>query len=228
MEANKKITKSTFSFLKKLEKNNNRTWFAENKEVFTVANLEVKDFLLALNNLMTSHDLIEKAKLFRIYRDVRFSANKLPYKAHISGSFTRSGAALRGGYYLHIQPGASFIATGFWGPNKEDLLRIRKEFELDSEEFIDIVNQSSFKKIWGELEGDQVKTAPKGFNKEDKNIALIRKKQLVFTRKFTDSEVLADSFLDEVALSFKAVRPFLDLMSSILTTNLNGESLLKE
>ena len=175
---------------------------------------------------LNKHDQIEKLKVFRIYRDVRFSKDKTPYKAHFAGSFSRMGAERRGGYYLRIKPGETFVATGFWDPNKEDLLRIRKELELDASEFRDVINNTAFKKIWGELQGDTVKTAPKGFDKEHSNIDLIRYKQFIFTRNFTDKEVLSKNFLDEVDSSFKAIRPYFDLMSSVLTTNLNGESLI--
>ncbi|MBT8303037.1 MAG: DUF2461 domain-containing protein, partial [Bacteroidia bacterium] len=157
-----------------------------------------------------------------------FSKNKLPYKTHFGGSFRRKKPELRGGYYLHIQPNnESFIATGFWEPNKEDLFRIRKEFEQDDDEIREVINDKAFKKVWGELVGDEVKTAPKGFNKEHKAIDLIRKKQFIFTKKFTDKEVLSPNFIKDVDNAFKAIRPYFDYMSDVLTTDLNGVSLLK-
>ncbi len=224
--ADTRINKETFGFLKKLEKNNNREWFTTNKEEFKAHEVEIKSFYTSVMENLNKHDQIEKMKVFRIYRDVRFSKDKTPYKAHFAGSFSRAGAERRGGYYLRIKPGETFVATGFWDPNKEDLLRIRKELELDASEFYDVTEQASFKNIWGALEGDAVKTAPKGFDKEHPNIELIRHKQFIFTRKFTDKEVLSQDFLKEVNASFKAIRPYFDLMSSILTTNLNGESLI--
>jgi uncharacterized protein (TIGR02453 family) len=220
------ITKEVFSFLKELEQNNTRDWFAEHKDRFKEQEAGVKDFFTVVMEKMKQHDDIEKMKMFRIYRDVRFSKNKSPYKTHLAGSYTRAGARLRGGYYIHLQPGNSFIATGFWEPNKEDLLRIRKELELDATEFEKAINQTSFKKIWGNLEGDEVKTAPKGFNREHPNIDLIKKKQYIFVRKFSDKEVVSKDFSLMVDESFKAIRPYFDLMSDILTTNLNGESIL--
>ncbi|WP_343486340.1 DUF2461 domain-containing protein [Allomuricauda sp. d1] len=220
------ISKPALYFLKKLEKNNNREWFTEHKDEFKKHEGEAKEFYNHLKELMENHDDIEKLKMFRIYRDVRFSKDKTPYKSHFAGSLSRLGAHLRGGYYLRIKPGETFAAVGFWEPNKEDLFRIRKEFEMDAEEFRRVINEPSFKKIWGELVGDGVKTAPKGFDKEHPNIDLIRKKQFIFVRNFTDKEVLSKDFINEVNASFKAVRPYFDLMSDILTTNLNGESLL--
>ena len=222
------IPKSVFDFFKKLEKNNNRDWFNEHKPEFKSIEAEAKQAYQELNEMLNAHDEIEKFKMFRIYRDVRFSKNKLPYKTHLGGSYGRKKPELRGGYYLHIQPNnKSFIATGFWQPNKEDLLRIRKEFEQDDSEIREIINNKKFKDVWGEFEGDEVKTAPKGFSKEHKAIDLIKKKQFVFTKKYTDKEVLSPNFIKEVDVSFKAIRPYFDYMSDVLTTDLNGVSLLK-
>lgn len=220
------ISKASFDFLKELEKNNNREWFTENKERFKSHETVVKAFCNAAMENLNKHDQIEKLKIFRIYRDVRFSKDKTPYKAHFAGSFSRMGLERRGGYYLRIKSGETFLAAGFWEPNKEDLLRIRKELELDASEFRTVINKKSFKEVWGELQGETLKTAPKGFDKEHSDIDLLRYKQFIFTRNFTDKEVLSKNFLDEVDSSFKAIRPYFDLMSSILTTNLNGESLI--
>ncbi|NJX15110.1 DUF2461 domain-containing protein [Tamlana crocina] len=220
------ISKSVFTFLNKLEKNNNREWFNENKAEFKSIEKEVKAFYNAIFENLNKHDDIDKLKIFRIYRDVRFSKNKLPYKTHFGGSFHRTKPKLRGGYYLHIQPNnESFLATGFWEPAKEDLLRIRKEFEMDDAEIRDILANKKFNSVWGNsFVGDEVKTAPKGFSKEHPAIDLIKKKQYIFTKKYTDKEVMDSGFLNEVDTSFKAVRPFFDYMSDILTTDLNGVS----
>lgn len=220
------ITADVFNFLKKLEKNNNREWFNAHKTAFKTVESAVKQYYENVLERLKQHDEIERLKMFRIYRDVRFSKDKTPYKTHFAGSFTRAGAVRRGGYYLRIKPNETFAAVGFWEPNKEDLFRIRKEFERDASEFRTIISNSDFKTNWGELQGDAVKTAPKGFNKDHQNIDLIKKKQFIFVRNFSDDEVLSSSFIDSVNESFKAVRPYFDLMSSILTTNLNGESLI--
>lgn len=221
------IPKETLPFLKKLSKNNNRDWFNDNKAEFKAIETKVKEAYNSLGELLNNHDQIDKVKVFRIYRDVRFSKNKLPYKTHFGGSFHRKKPELRGGYYLHIQPkNESFIATGFWEPNKEDLFRIRKEFEMDDSEIREILNQTKFKNTWGGFVGDELKTAPKGFDKEHQAIDLIRKKQFIFIKKYTDKEVNSKGFLDDVNTSFVNVRPFFDYMSDVLTTNLNGESLL--
>ena len=220
------ITPKTIDFLKKLAKNNNKEWFTEHKPQFKTLEADVKLFFQSLRGKMEKHDQIERLKVFRIYRDVRYSKDKTPYKTQFSASFSRAGAALRGGYYCCIKPGESFIATGFWDPSKEDLYRIRKEWELDASELREIMSAKKFKSVWGEMQGDGVKTAPKGFDKQHSNIDLIRKKQFIFVRNFSDHEVLSEKFITEVDKSFQEIRPFFNLMSSILTTNLNGESLI--
>lgn len=226
---NETIPREAFSFLKRLQNNNNREWFTENKKEFKEIEREVKQFVNQLGEHLNKYDQIDKVKMFRIYRDVRFSKDKTPYKTHFAGSFHRVKPRLRGGYYIQIKPNnESFIATGFWDPNKEDLLRIRKEIEMDDKEFRDIINAKSFKNVWGELQGDEVKTSPKGFNKEHAAIDLIKKKQFVFTKKYTDKEVTSSNFMEQVSGDFKAIRPFFDFMSDVLTTDLNGVSLVED
>jgi len=221
------IPKKVFSFFKNLEKNNNREWFTEHKPEFKSIEAEVKGFYNILLENLQKQDDVDKMKMFRIYRDIRFSKDKTPYKTHFGGSFGRTKPRLRGGYYLHIAPNnESFIATGFWEPNKEDLFRIRKELELDAAEFRKIISEKKFKTVWGDLVGNEVKTAPKGFNKEHANIDLIRKKQFIFTKKFSDTEVTSPDFLKEVMTAFGVIRPYFDYMSEVLTTDLNGVSLL--
>ncbi|MCD8410024.1 DUF2461 domain-containing protein [Tenacibaculum finnmarkense] len=221
------VDKSIFQYLENLKQNNNRDWFTDQKPRFVEVQKSVKEFYGKVSENLETHDVIDKFKLFRIYRDVRFSKDKTPYKTHFSGSFSRKGSHLRGGYYLQIEPGNSFLAGGFWQPNKEDLLRIRKEIELDASDFREILNNPEFVKNFGtKFEGDELKSAPRGFDKNHPDIDLLRKKGFIAVRNFTDKEVLSNNFLSEIDTSYKALRPFFNLMSDVLTTNLNGESLL--
>ncbi|WP_242158412.1 DUF2461 domain-containing protein [Aestuariivivens sediminis] len=225
---NTTVPKSALDFFKKLEKNNNRDWFNENKKEFKAIEAQVKEVYNAVLANLNKHDDIDKLKMFRIYRDVRFSKNKLPYKTHFGGSFHRTKPKLRGGYYLHIQPNnESFIATGFWEPAPADLLRIRKEFEMDDDYIREIINEKTFKSVWGGLVGDEVKTAPKGFDRDHKAIDLIKKKQYIFIKTFADNQVLDNNFINEVDHAFKAIRPYFDYMSDVLTTDLNGVPLIQ-
>jgi uncharacterized protein (TIGR02453 family) len=220
------ISKTTLDFLAALKSNNNRDWFAEHKTEFQKEQKKAKDFYNALMLKLKEHDEIDSVKIFRIYRDVRFSPDKTPYKPHFAGNFVRSTNKLRGGYYLRIRPGESFLAGGFWEPNKEDLFRIRKEFEMDATEIREIINNKNFIKHFEKLEGESLKTAPRGFDKEHTDIDLIRMKQFIVTRQFSDDEVLSPNFLEEINESYKAMRPYFNYMSDILTTDLNGVSLI--
>ena len=220
--------KSSLQYLRDLKKNNNRDWFAETKPTFKKAQDNAKEFYATIRENLEKHDEIDKFKLFRIYRDVRFSKDKTPYQPHFAGSFSRLGKHLRGGYYLRIRPGESFLAGGFWEPNKEDLFRIRKEIEQDASEIREVLENKDFKKYFeGKFDPfHELKTAPRGFDKEHSDIDLLRKKGFVAVRKFTDKQVLDVNFINELDKSYKALRPFFDLFSDILTTNLNGESIL--
>lgn len=216
------IQKSTLNFLKQLRKNNNREWFAEHKPMYQAALENVKAFQADLLNLMSEHDEIENSKLFRIYKDVRFSKDKTPYKNNFGGSFVRATKWRRGGYYFQIEPDNCFIAGGFWNPNAADLKRIRTELSNDADEYRKILNDPDFIKVFGTLQGDQVKTAPRGFAKDDPAIDLLRYKQHIAIHKFDNNLVLSDEFIYKVNDGFKALRPFFDYMSTVLTTDENG------
>ena len=214
-----------YTFLKKLEKNNNREWFNEHKAEFDTAKAEADLIFNAIYQELSKKEELEPLKIYRIYRDVRFSNDKTPYKNHFSVSFDRTKPLLRGGMYLHIENDASFVGGGFWEPNNEDLFRIRKEIELDASDLKEIITDKTFVSYFGTLEGEELKTAPKGFDKTHPDIELIRKKQFVIRRKFSNKEVLAPNFQEEVLATFKAMRPFFDYMSEVLSTDLNGESI---
>ncbi len=198
-----------------------------NKEWYQASLEDMKEFVDKASEQMNSHDHIEgHGKIYRIYRDVRFSNDKTPYKGSWSGSFRRATTSLRGGYYFHLEPGNTFIAGGFFGPNAQDLLHIRKQIAQEPEPLRSILNSKHFKSYFGELTGDQVKTAPKGFSKEDPTIDLLRFKQFIIKHEFSDKEVVAADFYKSMSSGFKNMRPFLDYMTGILTTDLNGISLV--
>tara|TARA_B110000008_G_scaffold84080_1_gene85915 strand:+ start:1192 stop:1869 length:678 start_codon:yes stop_codon:yes gene_type:complete len=220
--------KEIFSFLEELKLNNNRVWFENNKNRFLNIKNDIKLVSSKIVDQMNSHDSIESSKIFRIYRDVRFSKNKTPYKTNLGISFKRSSPNLRGGYYFHIKPNESFIACGFFSPNKEDLLRIRKELEIDSDEFRDILNNKSIKNHWGDIDGDPLKTSPRGFLKNSPNIDLIRMKRFIFFKKYSDDSFFSSNLVEKISSDFRIMRPFLDYMSMVLTTDLNGISVLEK
>ena len=226
MKAISAIQPSALDFLKKLKKNNNRDWFNKHKNEFLKEQGSIEAFADALLTEFNSHDLIEtpsgKKSLHRIYRDTRFSKDKTPYKNNWSGSFRRATKFRRGGYYFHIEPGNSFIAGGFWAPNTEDLKRVRDEIAFDATPVRKILKSKTFVSTFGKLQGEQLKTTPKGFDAANDAIDLLRFKQFLLIRKFTDTEVLSNTFLKEAGKTFKNMRPFFDYMSGILSTDSNG------
>lgn len=221
-----KIQPDSLQFLKDLAGNNNREWFQANKNRYEVALENMKQFVKAVEAGLEETDHIEGAHLFRIYRDVRFSKDKSPYKNNFGMGFTRATNRLRGGYYLQIEPGASFAGGGFWQPNAQDLKRIRDEFAVDHQSIGQIMAQPAFQKYFGTIQGEELKTAPRGYDKDNPALDLIRKKSFTVHRSFTDAEVTSDNFLLEVKQTFEAMRPYFDYMSLVLTTDMNGESIL--
>jgi uncharacterized protein (TIGR02453 family) len=221
-----KINSSNLEFLKLLKKNNNRDWFHANKDRFLLEQKQIETFADGLLNELNKHDKIEtesgKKSLHRIYRDIRFSKDKILYKNNWSGSFRRATKKRRGGYYFHIEPGNSFIAGGFWGPNPEDLKLIRNEIAFDDQPLRKILKNKTFINTFGSLTGEQVKTSPKGYDSTHPAIDLLRYKQFLLIKKFSDKEVLADDFLKQAYATFQAMRPFFDYMSQILSSDVNG------
>lgn len=220
------IQQSTFNFLNTLKANNNRDWFNAHKLSVQKEQALIEGFAGSLLEKLSVHDVIEtpsgKKSLYRIYRDTRFSNDKTPYKTHWSGSFKRAGKFRRGGYYFQIEPGNSFIAGGFWGPVPADLKLIREDIAFDASPLREILNSKSFVSMFEKLRGEQLKTAPKGFDPDHEAIDLLRYKQFLLRRPFTDEEVLSEHFLAEASLTFQAMRPFFDYMTEILTMDNNG------
>ncbi|MFV0152309.1 DUF2461 domain-containing protein [Empedobacter stercoris] len=212
------------NFLKQLEKNNNRDWFNTHKNEFDTAKAEADLIFNAIYQELSKKEELEPLKIYRIYRDVRFSNDKTPYKIHFSAQSGRKKPHNRGGYYFHIQPNHNFIGIGFWGPERDDLLRIRKDIEV-SDELEKILQSKTLIKEFGEMQGEEVKSAPKGFSKDHERIALLRKKQYLFIKNFTDEEVLAEDFPKKVAKSIQVLQPFLNYMTEVLTTDENGQPL---
>lgn len=220
------IPVSTLQFLRDLRANNDRNWFNDHKDRYQAEHAHLVNFAEALISRMSQYDQLEpmsgKQSLFRIYRDTRFSKDKTPYKGHFSGRLKRATKQLRGGYYYHIEPDGSFLGGGFWGPNPDDLKRIRQEIAADATPMRQLITDPVFQETFGTLKGEQVKTAPKGYSKDHPNIDLLRYKQFLLSRSFTDQEVTSADFLDQVVETFRRMRPFFDYMSEVLTTDSNG------
>lgn len=230
MKNNAVIQKGCLDFLKHLAKNNNREWFSQHKQQYTSANNNLIAFAGALLEEMAKHDHIETASgrdsLFRIYRDVRFSGSKTPYHTFFSGGFKRATQKLRGSYYFHIQPGASFAGGGFWGPEPGDMRRIRQDIDYNYADWQKLLAGKTMIKTFGQLYGEQLISTPRGYAKDHPAIGLLRYKQFLLRRNFTDEEVCSNNFIKLLNDTFKKMRPFLNYMSEVLTTDINGVSLL--
>ena len=218
------------TFLTELRANNKRSWFQDNAERYESDVREpafafIREFrgpLAKVSKHFVAEDKKVGGALMRIHRDVRFSKDKSPYKAHFSGTMKRDTKWLRGGYYFHIEPGGSFVGGGFWGPNAADLKRIRQELAADSEPLRKIIAAPEFLETFGELQGEQLKTAPQGYSQDHPNIDLLRYKQFLVSQSYTDKEVMSADLLDKMVLAFQRMRPFFDYMSEVLTTDENG------
>jgi len=221
-----KLEPELFKFLKELKKNNNRNWFKDNKSTFDFHNSKIKESFSLFFDQNKEHFKWETFKVFRIYKDVRFSKDKTPYKTHFAIAFHRIKPEHRGGFYIHIQPGNSFIASGFWDPNKDDLFRIRKEIEVDGDYFRKVIDNKNIIKKWGPINGNSLKVCPKGFDKNHPSIDLLRFKQFIYVKNFKDEIVLDKDFHATVKEHFKILLPFHDFFSEVLTSDLNGQSIL--
>lgn len=221
----------TFTFLKELKENNRREWFEKNRDRYEESRDEMIAFADKLLQEVRKFDVPEtssgKKSLNRIYRDIRFKKDKTPYKDHWGGGIYRAGAERRGSYYYHISPSESYVLGGFFGPNPQDLLHIRNQIDQDAEFLQQVLDEPDFKRFFGSLQGDRVKTAPRGFSADHPAIDLLRLKQFYVCHHFSQKEVHSSEFPEIVADSFKRMLPFLDAMTEYLTTDLNGISLIE-
>jgi uncharacterized protein (TIGR02453 family) len=224
---NLSIPSSAFDFIKQLAANNDRNWFAENKSAYQQQAQHIIDFADGLLQAMNMHDVIETPSgaksVYRIYRDIRFSKDKTPFSTYWGGRYKRAGKHRRGGYYYHLEPGdKSFILCGFWGPSAPDLKLIREDIAFDPEPLRKIINHKTFIDQFGSLQGEQLKTSPKGYDNTHESIDLLRYKQFLVIRRFTDGEVLSANFLQLANRAVQDMRPFLDYMSEVLIVDANG------
>ena len=221
------IQSSTLQFLKKLEVNNNREWFLANKHLYDRAQENMLEFTEAVLSALNKHDEIAtespKRALHRIYTDTRFHKNRPPYNPRFAGGFARVKPYLRGGYTFSIRPGRSRVACGFFNPNPDDLKRIRMDIASEHATWKKLLKGKKLQSTYGTITGSTVATAPKGFPKDHAAIELLRLKQFIFRRTFSDKEVVSAEFAAMINESYKNIRPFFDHMSEVLTTNLNGE-----
>lgn len=211
------LSKNTFRFLADLKKNNTRDWFNDNKKKYEEAKAEFEIFIDALIEKIAAFDPgigHHKAKdcVFRIYRDVRFSKDKSPYKthfgAHITSAKSKSEIHTRAGYYIHLEPGATMLAGGAYLPEAGWLKNIRQEIDYNGAELRKIMEGNDFKTYFGEIEGEKLKTTPKGYSADHPEIELLKQKSFLATHQVDDIQALAPDFLDHSTRVFKALFPF--------------------
>ncbi|QJD98330.1 DUF2461 domain-containing protein [Mucilaginibacter robiniae] len=208
------IKPETFAFLADLAENNNRDWFQTNKQRFNDAQENMTAFAAELIKALANTDsyvdaaIEPKKTVMRIYRDVRFSKDKTPYKTNMAiGRLTRYNIP-EIGYWLQIEPGQSFIAGGYWMPSNEHLKAIRQEIDYSGSKLIRIVDAPEFKELFGEFrDQEQLKTLPKGYEADHENIRLLKLKSFIAYRDLTNEELQAEDAVKKVASLCSKIQP---------------------
>jgi uncharacterized protein (TIGR02453 family) len=215
------IKKSTLDFLNSIKSNNNRDWFIANRPLYVESKNNFESFVQEIINKTIVFEPImkgleAKSCVFRINRDIRFSNDKSPYKSHF-GAFIVQGGKKNGdkfaGYYFHIEPGKSIIAGGAYTPPTPWLTEIREKISEKPDEFIKIINSKDFIKYFGKIEGEKLKTAPKGFPSDHPHIELLKLKSYLVVNEVPDKIVLSNGFFDHVLSVFKAMKPLNDYLN---------------
>jgi uncharacterized protein (TIGR02453 family) len=210
------------SFLSSLSMNNNKTWFDQNRQDYEAARDAFENFINALiDEFRISDDLQDltaKDCISRIYRDIRFSKDKSPYKTNMWATIAPGGKkAMHMGYHVAVQPqGQSILAGGMWEPTPDQLANFRQTIDHNAAEFKKITSDKALLDYFGGIEGEKLKTAPQGYDRSHPEIELLQYKQVVVVHYYTDQQVLADNFLETVGKGCRAMRPFLDYLDEIL------------
>jgi uncharacterized protein (TIGR02453 family) len=217
------IHKSTIDFLKKLKKNNNRDWFNKNKKLYEDARYDFEVFVFDLIQKIAEYDesisgLEPKDCMFRIYKDVRFSKDKFPYKTNFGASINKGGRKMpTAGYYVHIDPAEYFLGSGLYMPMPDKLLDVRTKIANDLKGFKKIIENKDFKKYYGKLwSGDSLKTAPKGFDKEHPAAEYLKLKSFIAGHNVKEEKVLSKNFDDYAAKILKTLKPLNDFLNKAI------------
>ena len=214
------IDSSTLQFLKTLLKNNNRNWFTENKNLYIEAQ---KDVLLFVENLIEEMSKFDeeilkidaKKSLFRIYRDVRFSKDKSPYKTNFGAGLGMGKGTRITGYYLHIEPGKSFLAGGVYQPEPSVLKEIRKEISMSGNEFLKILEQKDFRNHFRGLSVEnKLQRVPAGFEKDDPMSEYLKLKNFIVVHPISDASLLKENAAKDFAKIFESIKPLNDFLES--------------
>ena len=216
-----RINASTLEFLNLLKNNNNKEWFDKNRSMYVEAKANFGSFVQSLINEIIEFEPLMKgleAKncIFRINRDIRFSNDKSPYKTNM-GAFIVRGGKQNGerytGYYFHIEAGKSMLAGGAYMPPSQWLTSIREKIDDEPELFLEIINDPLFRKYFGQLEGEKLKKAPKGFAPDHKYLDLLKFKSYLAVHETTDKQVLDSKYFSHALAVFKAMKPLNDFLN---------------
>jgi len=209
------IKQETLDFIKDVAEHNDRDWFAENKYRYETARADLFTLIeklipeLAAIDPAFPVDTPAKKCLMRIYRDVRFSKNKEPYKSNYGITFDVKGRGITTpDYYLHIQPGKSFLGVGFWMPEPSVLKKIREEIDYNTAEFLEIIDNPDFKKIFTLSQEDKLKNAPKGYETNHPQIELLKLKSYIAIYNLEDKELLNKEIVNKLTTALKVINPF--------------------
>ena len=207
------ITQSTFQFLSELKQNNTREWYHANKDSYKEAFGNFEDLVAMLLHTIADFDesvlgTEPKDCLFRIYRDIRFSKDKTPYKTWFGASLKQGGRKQVGsGYYIHISPKQVYLAGGIWHPEKDTLGMIRDHIVAWPKKFENVVLDKTFLKAFGSLGGDQLKTAPRGFPKDHPQIHWLRHKDHIVSVQINPKEILSEKFIKKAGKIYEKMLP---------------------
>jgi len=209
------------SFLKKLQKNNRKGWIDENRDAYHLARKDfenlVKEVILAIASFDSSIKNTEaKSCIFRINRDVRFSKNKSPYKTNFAAYFHEDGKKGEGaGYYLHMEPGASFLAAGIWMPEPKVCAAIRQEIDYQFEEWNSMLKKSKFKKQFPDGFNQSMKLIrpPKGYEETNPAIEYLKLKSFIVQQKLPDEVWQNKNRISIIKSCFEASKDLVDFLN---------------
>jgi len=208
------ISKDTFYFLNQIKINNNRPWFEKNRPAYENARSEYLSFVTKLLDGIRKIEKIPEKEpvkyIQRIYRDIRFSKDKTPYKTFFSSIIERGPENRKCPLYIQIQPGRSMIGGGIWDPAPETLKKIRQEIDYNGAGLKKIINSKNCIKYFKEISGSRLARPPKGYDADNPNIEFLKFKQLFIQRIFDNELVLSANGIPEMLKSYKAALPFFD------------------
>lgn len=215
------INKQTLAFLKTLAKNNNKTWFDNNREKYQAAKEDFEHFvgevIAGLGKIDSGlASLSPKDCIFRQYRDIRFSKDKTPYKIHMGAYFNKGGKKVNTpGYYLHIQPGKSMIAGGLYQPEAKDLAKVRQEIDYNPKEWEAILSNKELRRHFSVVPdtSDRLTRLPKGYDASNPMIDHLKLKSFVVTQPLADDEITNKAFLKNLLRAYKALEPMITFLS---------------